>query len=468
MPEDNAGKKRLCQIIVTAFCFVLFAGTARSQGSETAEAEVPPAPEAPAEAPAAPPAVSEAPAPAEGETAEGETAPSAVDPSPDPVPPEPDAKAPGSEPAEPGCAAKECEPASSDMIADLLKSFAWAKNVKVAGFGVLWGRVTEPAAEGEDPRADFRLRFARIIVKAQPHEKVEVKAILAFDNANTLFDYTLTWKVMPFLQVTAGQFLLPMGGQVSIVAKNAVMMDRPTYVFKLTKKRFRDIGVMLHSGDKSILDGLVNYQLVVANGTGVGFIGTGEIAGNVTDLLFLGRTKLNVAPLFLGKKDQLTLGVTYAITEDPAQNTGVAADDKKAAADRLGTSFTPYGAKRLTQLFGADLAVSMYDFWLQTELMYLHSSALDASATTDAYGANLDVAYRVAAIATQFAGRVEVFDPDLSAPTNEVYDVTAGANYEPVNGLQLSAFLGGAMTAAGLADGGKPVFRLDTRMKVMF
>ena len=361
------------------------------------------------------------------------------------------------------------KPPAQDPTADLFKAFAWAKKVKVAGFGVLWGRLTEPATEGDPLRTDFRLRFARVGIKAAPHEQVEARVLLAFDNANTLFDYTLTYKPLPFFQITAGQFLLPLGGQVATLAKDFVLMDRPTFAFKLSKKRFRDIGVMFHSGGgNAILNGLFNYELVVANSSGVGIVGPGDIANNLDELLLIGRAKVNLAPLITGNKDQLTLAATYAFTQDPAQNTGVPADDKKAAADRLGTSFTPFTKERATQVMGADLTVSMYDVWVQTELMYLHSAALDASAVNEAYGANLDIAYRVAAIATQFAGRVEMFDPSVAAATDEAYDVTAGVNFEPAPGLQLSSFVGATMTAAGMAAGDRPVFRLDTRMKAFF
>ena len=379
-------------------------------------------------------------------------------------------------------------PGMRGFLEQAIDALSWASTLRFQGLMVLWGRAEEPVADGGaaldpgssnfDVPGNFQMRFARLVVKANPHPKVAGKLVLAFDNAVPLFDYEVLAKVTPYVQFAAGQWRMHLGGQISTPAANLVLLDRPGYTFGMAKARYRDMGVRLQSDPHGILDGVVNYRVALMNGSGILTRGAQPISETLGQMLLIGRLVLDAAPLLyrpvtddgqiVYTKNRLRLGAFLAATRDRAASPGAdGAPNPADAQQRLGTVLVPFGEDRQTALGGVDVEIKIADFWLLTEVLALYSAA-ERSQTTS-LGGSLDAAYTIAPLMTQVAGRIALFDPLLDAGArDEVLDVVAGLNYIPLRWLFISGFVGSKTEAAIVTSGGRPSFRVEGRVGLRY
>lgn len=275
------------------------------------------------------------------------------------------------------------------------------------------------------PTDAWRLRFAVLRVDARPMPGLSVIARLGFMvPGSPLLDAAATYYPTPCVGVTFGQFRLPLGASATTLAPQLVMLDRPSYVYAMTKLAFRDVGVMVH-GPPEGQHG-VHYRVALAGGGG-------RLGGGQTRPPDEHAYLLAARGMYEQRgATRVLVGASAAVSRDPAIATGMAASDATAAANILGRTLAPIGLDRTTLLAGADVSLSAGAWWLQAEAMYLRSAARDGSITKQALGASVELAWtlpvRVGDHALQLAVRDEWFDPDRDDGSNERDLVGAGIN----------------------------------------
>jgi hypothetical protein len=303
--------------------------------------------------------------------------------------------------------------------------------LEVHGFMALW---VVPHADAQAPAAmtdTFRLRWAVLRVDAHPMPYVHILTRVGFMVDPPLLDLSVSWTRIPALNVTIGQFRQPFGAAATTLAPNLVMLDRPSYVYAMTKATFRDVGVMLGTGDAGLFGGVLHYRLSATAGTGRLGVAAPSLADDVRAPLYTARLIADFGRLWLGPRDRLALGATVAYTRDPAIDTADPAAARRVAASALGRTWTPIGVARDTLLAGADLTFSAVGLWAQAEWMFLASRGVDdRSVRRRAMGGSLEVAYTLPVALddarVQVAARGELVDPDLDAD---------GDGYAVVQGL---------------------------------
>jgi hypothetical protein len=300
----------------------------------------------------------------------------------------------------------------------------------VAAWVTPWSE-TSPASA----RDTFRLRFGVLRVDARPAKNVSVLARLGLMlPSSPLLDFAVTYTPHNAWGVTVGQFRLPIGAAATTLAPQLVLLDRPTYVYAMTKLAFRDVGVMIHSSPRGIGNGVFHYRLVAASGAGRVGVGPSRAPSDLTESLLGARAIVDLGR-FLSKRagDRLALGASYVRSTDPAIDTGDAARDRELAVNVLGRTLVPIGLERTTQLAGADLSFVYGPFYSQAELLYLHSKATNADALREGLGASLDLGYTLPlhpwnALDLQLAGRFEHFNPRADLADDDVQLATLGVN----------------------------------------
>jgi hypothetical protein len=309
--------------------------------------------------------------------------------------------------------------------------------VEVHGFVVGW--ITPWSEASPTSTHDtYRLRFGVLRIDARPAQNVSVLARLGLMlPTSPLLDFALTYTPHPAFGVTVGQFRLPIGAAATTLAPQLVLLDRPTYVYAMTKLAFRDVGVMLHSSPRGIAGGVFHYRLVAASGGGRVGVGASRVLDDLTKSLLAARAIVDFAPFISAERaDRLALGVSYTRSNDPAIATGDPARDRELAVNVLGRSLTPTNLERVTQLAGADLTFVYGPLYSQAELLYLHSKASHASVQRAGFGTNLDLGYTLPlhpwrALDLQLALRGEHFNPRLGRddlPDSAVQLLTLGLN----------------------------------------
>jgi len=346
--------------------------------------------------------------------------------------------------------------------------------VELHGYVAAW--MTPWSEESPTQAKDaFRLRFSVLRVDARPMKNVSVIARLGLMlPGSPLLDFAATWAPHDAFAVTAGQFRLPIGAAATTLAPQIVMLDRPSYVYAMTKLAFRETGVMIHSGPRGIGNGVFHYRLVVAGGGGRLGSGLGHAPGAVDEYLYAARALVDTGRLLFGSpRGRFVLGGTYVRSHDPALDSGDAARDRELAANLLGRTVAPIAKERDTELAGGDVTFSLSGAWAQAEMLYLHSRPTDGTAAREALGASLEVAYTLPfrpydLANVQFAARGEHFDPNLQAANDDRRVASFGVNVLPSRNVRVSAF--GSMTlfkdpATGNARHGG---EMDLRFATMF
>jgi hypothetical protein len=345
-----------------------------------------------------------------------------------------------------------------------LKLAEWLGRLKIWG----WANVYAfPYYEPKYPDANknlFRVRFARLVLDFTPHQDVAVRLHLAGEQASSalFFDYFVTWKHFRFANVTVGQHKIALGASVMQSGFDLVMLERPKFITQWTKQNFRDIGVTIHSARGGSTKSVFEYSLGLYNGTGrVPFANNAPNRSN-GDVLGAARLVFNPAPLFLGQKASLALGVTGAV-----ESTDVS-PDATTARNNLGMAAIPWNTARTTALLGADLNVSgIGGLWLQTEIMWLNSLARPEGSSRRMLGWYLEVGYTLPVLEglLQPVARFEWADPDLSAVDNEEVIGSAGVNVRPTPWLLASIFYArsGLITATGVPQATRVELRLQVK-----
>ena len=309
--------------------------------------------------------------------------------------------------------------------------------VEVHGFIVGW---MTPWSEASPTSAHdtYRLRFSVLRVDARPAKNVSVLARLGLMlPSSPLLDFALTYTPTDAFGVTVGQFRLPIGAAATTLAPQLVMLDRPTYVYAMTKLAFRDVGVMVHSSPRGIAGGLFHYRLAAASGGGRAGVGASRMLDDLTQSLLAARAIVDFGPLISAERaDRLALGMSYTHSRDPAIATGDAAHDRDLAANVLGRTLVPISFERVTQLAGVDLTFVYGPLYSQAELLYMHAKAVHASARRAGFGTNLDLGYTLPlhpwqVVDLQLALRGEHFNPRLGRddlPDSAVQLLSFGLN----------------------------------------
>lgn len=306
-----------------------------------------------------------------------------------------------------------------------------------------------------------RLRFAVLRIDARPAPKVSVLGRLGLMlPGSPLLDLAATYQPTAAVGLTFGQFRLPLGASATTLAPQLVMLDRPGYVYAMTKLAFRDVGAMLHSGPAGLAGGRVHLRLAVTSGSGR--MGGGAARPPAAaQYLVAGRAMLDVGRDLFGPGARLLVGASLARSRDPAIATGSAATDATAAAGVLGRTLAPIGFERDTSLAGADLTFARGPAWAQAEAMFLRSDAIGDPARREALGISVEAAWRLplrpAGHELQVATRHEWFDPDLDADGDERDVLGLGVNASTAR-LRWSVFGGltrfeDAATGAGRRAG---------------
>jgi hypothetical protein len=324
------------------------------------------------------------------------------------------------------------------------KAEARRRGLEAHGYLAAWWLPwSQPSpTQAKDP---FRLRFAVLRGDASLSKTVSVLARVGFmQPGSPLLDLDGTWSPHAAFAVTVGQFRLPIGASATTLAPNIVMLDRPNFVYAMTKLAFRDTGVMLHSKPEGI-GGIFHYRLVAASGAGRFGAGGERPPGAVENALFAGRVLADVGPRLLGPKGRLAVGVSYVHSHDPAISTGNLATDKDVAANTLGRSLAPFAKERESQLLGADFTFSHRGVWLQAETLYLKARAIDGSLRRSAIGASLEAAYLLGIHpggieGVQFAARAEHFDPNMDVRNDEQQTFSLGGNALLTRNVRASVF----------------------------
>lgn len=303
----------------------------------------------------------------------------------------------------------------------------------VVGWFTPWSQESPTSA-----RDTYRLRFGVLRVDARPARHVSVLARLGLMlPSSPLLDFALTYTPHDAFGVTVGQFRLPIGAAATTLAPQLVLLDRPTYVYAMTKLAFRDVGVMLHSSARGIADGVFHYRLVAASGGGRAGVGASRALDDLSKSLLSARVMVDLGRFLSDSRaDRLVLGTTYARSSDPAISSGDATRDRELAANVLGRTLVPINFERVTRLAGADLTFVYGPFYSQAELLYLHSKAEQAGAKREGFGTNLDLGYTLPlhpwqVLDLQLALRGEHFKPRLgrsATPDSTVQLLSLGMN----------------------------------------
>lgn len=302
--------------------------------------------------------------------------------------------------------------------------------VEVHGFTATWW--IPWSEEGPGAASDaFRLRFAVLRVDARPAPKVSVIGRLGLMLPDSpLLDLAATYQAHAAIGLTFGQFRLPLGAAATTLAPQLVMLDRPRYVYAMTKLAFRDIGAMVHSGPAGLLDGMLHYRLAITSGSGR--LGSGiPRPPAATEYLVAGRVLVDLGRVLVAPRDRVVVGLSAARSRDPAIDSGVIASDRALAANTLGRTLVPFGDKRITHLAGADVTLARGPIWAQAEAMYLRSQATVGDAQASALGVSLEAAYTLplrSPVDLQLAARGERFDPDRDLETDTQYIGSFGLN----------------------------------------
>ena len=323
----------------------------------------------------------------------------------------------------------------------------------VAAWWIPWSQDSPTAATDA-----LRLRFAVLRIDARPAPGLSVIARLGLMlPGSPLLDLAATYQPHAAIGVTFGQFRLPIGASATTLAPQLTMMDRPGYVYAMTKLAFRDVGAMVHSGPAGLAEGLFHYRLAITNGSGR--LGSGaERTPDRGMYLVAGRALVDVGRRWLGgSRDRLVAGATVVRSHDPAIDTGTPATDATLAAGTLGRTLAPIGFERVTVLAGGDLTFAHANVWVQAEALYLRSRAVDAPARRRALGASLEAAWQLPAQLVghdvQLAARGERFDPDLDAADDARQAASLGVNLSLAR-LRWSVF--GTLTRFDDATSSKP------------
>ncbi len=306
--------------------------------------------------------------------------------------------------------------------------------VELHGFVALWSTPTTGDAPSAQTEA-FRLRFAVLRIDARPFRNVSVQTRLSLTAPTSpLLDATVSYVPHAAIGVTAGQFRLPIGAAATTLAPQLVMLDRPSYVYAMTKVTFRDVGVMLHSGPRGVADGLLHYRAVVASGGGRAGVGTMRAPDSADEALYALRVVFDPGRLlFEPATSRLALGATYVRSHDPAIATGDAARDRSLAGNTLGRTLAPIASERVTQLVGGDLTFVHRGVHAQAELLYMHSESVDGSVRREALGASVELAYTLPwhpreSVDLPLATRAERFDPRLGQADDQQHLLQLGLN----------------------------------------
>ena len=299
--------------------------------------------------------------------------------------------------------------------------------VEIHGFAALWWIPWSQEAPGAATDA-LRLRFAVLRIDARPAPKVTVIARLGLMlPGSPLLDMAATYQLHDAVGFTFGQFRLPLGASATTLAPQLVMLDRPRYVYAMTKLAFRDVGAMVNSGPAGLANGLVHYRLALASGSGR--LGSGvERPPGATQYLVAGRVIVDVRRWLPGR---VLAGLSYARSRDPAIDSGMPAADRALAVNTLGRTLVPFGDKRVTHLAGADLTFARGSIWAQAETLYLRSRATDGAAHAEALGFSFEAGYTLPLalpLALQLAARGERLDPNLDADADAQNIVSLGLN----------------------------------------
>ena len=315
--------------------------------------------------------------------------------------------------------------------------------IELHGFAALWLTPVTNDTAPQRATETFRLRWAILRVDAHPIPQLHVITRLGLMLEVPLLDLSATWTELPYLNVTFGQFRMPLGASATTLGPQLVMLDRPGYVYAMTKASFRDLGVMVGTGEGGLFDGVLHYRLAVAAGNGRLLVGDPTQVEDARDLLWVGRAMLDAGPL-IGPGVRLALGGTFAWTRDPALDTTDPAAARSAAANLLGRTWTPIDRERETLLAGADLTFSAAGFWAQAEWMFLESTPTSGEPSRRASAGSLELAYtlpwRLEGVAFQPAVRGELVDPDLDRDDDAYAIVSGGLNVMPVPFVRLSVF----------------------------
>lgn len=321
-----------------------------------------------------------------------------------------------------------------------------APGVELHGFAAGWFTPwSEPSPT--QAREAFRLRFAVLRVDAQLARNLTVLGRLGLMVPDSpLLDFHATWTPHDAIGVSVGQFRLPIGAAATTLAPQLVMLDRPGYVYSMTKLTFRDVGVMVHSSPRGVADGLLHYWLAATNGGGRLGVGPSRAPGPVENYLYAARVLLDVGRLFMtAPRDRLALGASWVHSHDPAINTGNVTTDRNLAVNTIGRTLAPIGSERNSQLVGADLTFAHAGIWAQGELLYLSTSAVGSGVSRKALGASIELAYTLPVrpfelADLQLAARGERFDPDTSAEGDEHLVGSLGVNVIPAPAWRASLF----------------------------
>lgn len=350
----------------------------------------------------------------------------------------------------------------------------WAPGVEVHGFAAGWWTPWSEASP-QQARDAFRLRFAVLRVDAQVTSTLSVLARLGLMVPDSpLLDFHATWTPHDAVGVSVGQLRLPLGAAATTLAPQLVMLDRPGYVYSMTKITFRDVGVMVHSSPRGIAHGLVHYWLAAANGAGRVGVGSARAPGPVQDYLYAARVLLDVGRLLLhGPQDRLALGATWARSHDPAINTGTLASDRSLAANTLGRTLAPIGSERDSLLLGADLTFARSGVWAQAEVLYLDARAVGSGTSREALGASVELAYTLPVrpfdlANVQLAARGERFDPDLAAAGDELLVGSVGVNVLPAPAWRASLFAALTRYQAPMTGDSRSAGELTLRLAAAF
>lgn len=319
---------------------------------------------------------------------------------------------------------------------------SWTDFVRVRGFAVLWLNPIQDQAVpalADRPAAAFHFRFARLAVQARPSPEVAVKILMGFDHTNVFFDYQLAYTGTEWLHVTAGQFRLPLGVNISTPAFRLRTYDRPRYAYVMSKAALRDLGLMVHSPPGGIFGGALEYALGMFNGEGRAHEGMSIGDRDFVDYLFVGRAVFNPGIWFLPQGGRLALGASFAHSGDPQAGPD-AATAREAAVYHLGGRLTPYELDRDTWIAGGDLTFSAFGIWAQGEVMYLRSAAGDGSVLVEGLAASFEAGYLIEYLRTMAVARFEYLDGLLDTVGRESMTFSVGARVRPAPHLRLGAY----------------------------
>ncbi|MCS6857200.1 MAG: hypothetical protein NZM37_05775 [Sandaracinaceae bacterium] len=321
--------------------------------------------------------------------------------------------------------------------------------VEVHGFTAIWITPHQERIPGVEVRDPFRLRFAVLRVDAHlsPHVRVLSRLGLTLPQY-PLLDFVGVWTPTNEVAFSFGQMRMPFGASATTLAPQLVFPDRPRYVQAMLKATFRDVGVMLHSGDRGIADGILHYRLAVMNGGGrIGTSVRRPIDG-IDRLLMVGRVLVDLGRLFTHSKDRVVVGVSYARVRDPAVEAENEEEAKEFADSMLGRRLVSYHQDRITQVIGADLTISLLGVWVQGEVMFLISTPTGGGERRQALGASLELAYSpdwhpYGNASLRGALRLEFFDPNSGRAGDESGTILAGLDFDATRGIRAGVY-GGA------------------------